>query len=122
MFYTSAPAWIYAAKAFQMGQIFKLAMDQREGKKGLFPIEDLGKEYQGAPKFGWIFYFKKIWYNPVTWFRKDRYINPNDQLQNIEYKNWDIIVARRVPYNSDWSSDGDYPISEVTDDQTTVIL
>lgn len=89
--------WIEGPKEVKVGQIFQLAMQERRKRSDLTSIQDMGDEYDGSPRFVWIFYFKRIWYNPMTWFRKSRYINPDLSITQNDIQKGDVIVARRIP-------------------------
>jgi len=100
-----AKPWIEVPKEAKVGEIFRLAMQERRKQKELISIQDMGDEYDGAPRFVWIFSFKSFWYNPATWFRNPRYINPSLSVKQNKIEKGDVIIARRIP------GDGTKPIS-----------
>ena len=104
LFSWRARPWIEGPKEVSIGKIFQLAMQERRKRSELSSIQDMGDEYDGSPQFVWIFSFKRIWYNPTTWFRSPRYINPDLSVNQNKVKKGDVIVARRIP------GDGTKPI------------
>ncbi|MEM1119169.1 MAG: TssN family type VI secretion system protein [Bacteroidota bacterium] len=113
--------WIEAPKEITLGNIFCLIMQERRQRRELTTIQDLGNEYTGEPQFGWLFSIKVIWWNPSTWFRSPRYLNPDLSMIANKVKKRDIIVARRVPWvdqpiSASYAKDTDY------DSDRTVIV
>jgi len=123
LFAWPARPWIEGPKEVMVGQLFRLAMQERRKNSNLTTIQDLGDEYDGAPRFVWIFSFKIIWYNPITWFRSPRFINPDLSVNQNKLQKWDVIVARRVPGDGTKPSGLNYQgIFEGDDSEKTVIL
>ncbi len=106
--------WIEIPRAAQLGLVFNLNMDERRKIKGVRTIQDIGNEYDGAPKFWWLFSVKVVWWKPSTWFRKPRFLNPNLTVAQNGVLNGDIIKARRMPAESAvmpasaWAGASDY--------------
>lgn len=114
---TPARPWIEAPKEVSIGMIFRLAMQERRKKESLTSIQDMGDEYDGTPRFCWIFSIKKVWYNPLTWFRESHFINPDLSVVQNKLQKGDIILVRRIPgdgtktaglnYSEDFGFDAD---------------
>jgi len=117
-----AKPWIEAPKEVNLGQAFQLAMQERRRKSELVSIQDLGDEYDGPPRFVWIFSFKKVWYNPMTWFRNPRYINPDLSIKQNDIQKGDVIVARRVPGDGSTPVNRDYGQYTSGDDNDKTVL
>jgi hypothetical protein len=107
--------WIEVPRESPLGKVFNLTMDERRKKQGVRTIQDIGNEYDGAPKFWWIFSIKFIWWRPSTWFRRPRYLNPNFTIAKNQILNGDIVKARRIsaenatmPANQPWSGATDF--------------
>ena len=122
IFSWSARPWIESPKEVSLGKIFRLAMQERRQRKDLSSIQDMGDEYDGTPRFCWIFSFKRIWYNPATWFRQPRFVNPDLSLKQNKIRKGDIIVARRIPGDGTKPSGINYENMLHEDDDKTVIV
>jgi hypothetical protein len=89
--------WIEAPQDVPLNQIFRLMMQERKFKRGFETVQDLGNEYGGSPEFWWLFNIKIKWWNPSTWYRNNRYLDPNLSLVQNEVRRNDTIVVKRVP-------------------------
>ncbi len=90
--------WILAPKAQQMGDIFRVLVQERRKRRDLALIQDVGTEYRGLPPFWLLFRIKRIWYRPNTWSRKVRYVNPNLSVEENEIQQGDVIRIERMPH------------------------
>ena len=97
LFAWPARPWIEAPKEISLGHIFQLCIQERRKRKDLSTIQDLGDEYGGTPEFCWIFYSKRCWYKPTTWFRNPRYLNPDLSINQNKINKGEIIIAKRIP-------------------------
>ena len=123
LFSWSARPWIEGPKEVSVGQIFRLAMQERRKRIDLSSIQDLGDEYDGAPRFVWIFSFKWIWYNPMTWYRNPRYINPDLSINQNKIQKGDVIIAKRIPGDGTKLGGFDYQgMLEGEDSEKTIIV
>lgn len=115
--------WIEGPKEVSLGQVFRLAMQERRKRTDLASIQDMGDEYDGSPRFVWIFSFKKFWYNPMSWFRNPRFINADLSISQNKIKKGDVIIARRVPGDGKKITTIDYQglVDEDDMDKTVII-
>ncbi|MEM9836463.1 MAG: TssN family type VI secretion system protein [Bacteroidota bacterium] len=91
--------WYNPSKEITLEQTFRAMMQDRKKLEGVIKISDIGgREYNGKAPFWWLFSIKRSWYNPMSWFRKPRYLNPDYTLIENKVRNNDIIVARRIPH------------------------
>jgi Type VI secretion system, TssN len=90
--------WILAPKAQQMGDIFRVLVQERRKRRDLSLIQDIGTEYRGQAPFWLLFRVKRIWYRPNTWSRKVRYVNPNLSVEENEIQQGDVIRVERMPH------------------------
>lgn len=97
VFADEAKPWIEAPKEISLGSVFQLCLQERRNNKDLVTIQDLGDEYDGAPRFCWMFLRKWIWYKPSTWKRKMRILDPELSIKANKLDRDDIVVARRIP-------------------------
>ncbi len=122
LFKSSARPWIEAPKEIALGNVFRLAMQERRRRRELTTIQDLGDEYDGQPKFLWLFSVKFIWWNPTTWRRKPRYLNPALSIIENKIRKQDIIVAKRIPALPNTTPDRRYSEMADYDKDKTVLL
>ena len=92
-----ANPWIEGPKEVNLGEIFRLVIQERRQRRELSTIQDMGDEYDGAPRFCWLFKIKKIWYKPSTWFRNPRFLNPDLSINQNKIQKGDVIIAKRIP-------------------------
>lgn len=90
--------WILAPKAQQVGDIFRVLVQERRKRRDIAMIQDVGTEYRGQAPFWMLFRVKRIWYRPNTWFRKIRFVNPNLSVIENELQQGDIIRIERMPH------------------------
>jgi hypothetical protein len=90
--------WILAPKSQQMGDIFRVLVQERRKRRDLALIQDIGTEYRGQAPFWLLFSIKRIWYRPSTWSRKVRYVNPNLSVEENEIQQGDVIRVERLPH------------------------
>ncbi len=97
IFAEEARPWIEAPREISLGAIFQLCMQERRRNKSLTTIQDLGDEYDGEPRFYWLFLKKSIWYKPRSWRRENRLLDPVKSIRSNGVESTDIIIARRIP-------------------------
>ncbi len=68
LFGRHAEPWIEVPREAQLGATFVLTMQVRRTKQGVRTIQDLGNEYDGAPKFWWLFSIKRCGGGPPHGF------------------------------------------------------
>jgi hypothetical protein len=90
--------WILAPKSQQIGDIFRILVQERRKRRDLALIQDVGTEYRGQAPFWMLFRIKRIWYKPNTWSRKVRYVNPNLSVVENEIQQGDVIRVERMPH------------------------
>ncbi len=117
-----ARPWIEAPKEVTVGMIFRLAMQERRKRADLGSIQDMGDEYDGTPQFCWLFSVKRIWYNPMTWHRNPRFINPDLSIKQNKIQKRDIISARRIPGDGSKAAGLNYAADYGEDTDKTVII
>lgn len=96
LFGAVANPWIESPKEVPLGDVFRLVIQERRKRADLETIQDLGDEYDGQAKFWWLFSIKQVWWNPYTWFRKPRYLDPNQSIMKNMVRKNDIILLRRI--------------------------
>lgn len=94
--------WIEAPKKAPLGDVFRLLIQDRRIRQDLTTIQDLGDEYRGEPAFWWLFSIKKVWWNPATWFRRLRYLDPAASIEKNKVRKSDFIRARRIPVGTNF--------------------
>lgn len=106
-----------------LGYLFRLVIQERRKKPNLPRILDMGDEYGGSPQFWWLFSIKRIWWNPLTWFRNPRYLNPDLSLLENQVKKYDVILARRIPAAGTMGEGARYDtqITELDPEKTVLI-
>lgn len=119
LFSPSAKPWIEAPKEMTLADAFRMTIQERSKRTELTSIQDLGNTYTGAERFWWLFSLRIVWWNPLTWFRKPRYLNPKQSLNRIQLKKGDTIVARRIPYGAAYAIENF--TSEEDHDKTVII-
>lgn len=92
----STTPWIEVPREAELGKVFRLNM-QEHRKFRRDTIQDLGNEYDGAPMFWWLFSIKWIWWNPTSWFRHPRFLDPDRSLAANGVRNGEIIRLHRIP-------------------------
>ncbi len=122
VFSWSARPWIEAPKEIPLGKIFQLCIQERRKRDDLSTIQDLGDEYDGAREFCWLFSIKRVWYNPLTWFRTKRYLNPDLNIHQNKVKKSDIISAKRIPGDGTKLSINQYDGQYGDDEGKTVLI
>jgi hypothetical protein len=100
IFRMPAYTWIEVPKKAPLGDVFRLLIQDRRIRQDLTTIQDLGDEYRGAPAFWWLFSIKRVWWNPGTWFRSRRYLDPHVSLEENKVRESDFIRARRMPMDT----------------------
>ena len=89
--------WIQVPRKFLLGDAFRLNMQERRKDAKLKVINDIGNEHGGSHRFWWIFRKARVWWNPLTWFRNRRYLNPDYSIEANDVRPYDVIIARRIP-------------------------
>lgn len=97
IFTWAAHPWIEVPKEAMLGDVFRLVIQERRRRPDFATIQDMGDEYGGNPKFWWLFSIKRVWWNPNSWFRQPRYLNPDASINGNKLRKSDIIMARRIP-------------------------
>lgn len=110
LFATPAAPWIEVPSKAPLGSVFRLLIQERRMRTELKSIRDLGDEFDGSPGFWWLFYIKSIWWNPLTWLRKQRYLNPALSLAENQVCERDIILGRRIPIEAIQHHQPDVPL------------
>ncbi len=122
LFGNSAKPWIEVPKNASLGHVFRLAMQERRRRVELTTIQDLGDEYKGSPMFWWLFSIKVIWWNPNTWFREPRFLDPNRSISSNKIKKNDIILVRRIPVDDTSDFEYSYQSGQASSGDQTVII
>ncbi len=112
--------WIQVPRKYTLGDSFRLTMQERRKESSLAVINDLGDEHGGSHRFWWLFRKAVVWYNPLTWFRRPRYLNPDYSIEAIDIRPYDYIVARRVPAGAGFTVG--QTIQEDPDKDVTVLI
>jgi hypothetical protein len=89
--------WVQAPQEYALGEVFRLLVQDRRLRVNLSVIQDLGDEYAGGAQFWWLFSIKVIWWNPSTWFRRLRYLNPSKSIASNNIRKYDVVLAKRIP-------------------------
>lgn len=113
--------WIEVPQEVPLNVAFRLCIQERRQRKDLLGIDDMGDEYGGTPEFCWIFFLKKKWYNPVTWFRRRKCLNPNLSIEQNKIGVGDIIIGRRIPGDGQKIVHRDYQVYDADTDKTIII-
>lgn len=122
LFRRAAFPWIEAPKEIPLGDIFRLVMQERRRRPDLLTIQDMGDEYGGDPKFWWLFSIKKKWWDPGTWYRSPRYLNPDQSVTANKVQKNDIIIARRIPGDGSKFSYSKYQGGQSADPDRTRLI
>ena len=113
---------IEAPREVDLGRVFRLCIQERRNRQEYQGIQDMGDEYDGTPKFCWIFYLKRRWWLPQTWFRKERYLNPSLSIEQNDVRGYDIIRAMRIPGDGSAISGLNYDDMMFGDQDKTIII
>ena len=122
LFSWAVGTWVEAPREVTLGQVFHLCIQERRPRKDLKTIQDMGDEYDGQPQFCWIFWIKLKWYDPSTWFRKPRYLNPDLSIEHNKIRSSDVVIARRIPGSGKKQSSIDYKGMIGDDPEKTIII
>ncbi len=95
-FRTKARFSIVIPRDQELRFIYRVALRQYHAKNPSVPVQELGYE-EGIPPFWWLFTFPVVWWNPLTWFRSPRYLDPTETIANNHLRNGDFIAAVRMP-------------------------
>lgn len=122
LFRAPAKPWIEAPKEIPLGEVFRLVIQERRRRPDLTTIQDMGDEYAGDARFWWLFSIKVKWWNPATWIRNPRYLNPDQSIAQNKVQKNDVILLRRIPREGTDPQNFRYREHEGYDPDKTVII